>query len=95
MIRSGFLLLLLLLAPATARAECQREERAAMARQGYTAPQINAVCELTEEDFPEPAAGTAAYCETGDSFCPLDAPTSIGTPCTCATQYGTVTGVAE
>jgi hypothetical protein len=95
MIRSGFLLLLLLLAPVVARAECQREERAAMARQGYTAPQIDAVCDLAEEDFPEPAAGTAAYCETDGSFCPLSTPTAIGTPCTCATQYGTVPGVAE
>jgi hypothetical protein len=95
MIRFGLLLLLLLLAPVAARAECQREERAAMARQGYTPPQIDAVCELTEDDFPEPAAGTAAYCETDDGFCPLATPTPIGTPCSCATQYGSVPGVAE
>jgi hypothetical protein len=95
MIRFGLLLLLLLLAPVAARAECQREERAAMARQGYTPPQIDAVCDLTEDDFPEPAAGTAAYCETDDGFCPLATPTPIGTPCSCATQYGSVPGVAE
>jgi hypothetical protein len=95
MIRLGLLLLLLLLAPAAARAECQREDRAAMARQGYTPPQINAVCDLTEDDFPEPAAGTAAYCETDNGFCPLATPTPIGTPCSCATQYGAVSGVAQ
>jgi len=64
-------------------------------RQGYTAPQINAVCGLTEDDFPEPAAGTAAYCETDDGFCPLPTPAPIGTPCSCATQYGAMPGVAE
>lgn len=95
MIRFGFLLLLLLLAPDAARGECEREDRAAMARRGYTPQAIEAVCDLTEDDFPEPAAGTAAYCETDDGFCPLPTPAPIGTPCSCATQYGAMPGVAE
>lgn len=95
MIRSGFLLLLLLLTPTVARAECEREERAALARQGYTPAQVDAVCDITEDDFPEPAAGIATYCETDGGFCPLAAPTAIGTPCSCATQYGATPGTAE
>jgi hypothetical protein len=95
MIRFGFLLLLLLSAPLTARAECEPEERAALARQGYTPSQVDAVCDITEDDFPAPAAGTATYCETDDGFCPLATPTPIGTPCSCATQYGAVPGTAE
>jgi hypothetical protein len=95
MIRFGFLLLLLLLVPDVARAECEREERAALARRGYTPAQIDAVCDITEEDLPEPAAGTATYCETEETFCPLDAPMPIGTPCSCATQYGAAPGTAE
>ena len=95
MIRFGFLLLALLLVPAVARAECGREERAALARQGYTPAQIDARCDVTEDDFPEPAAGTASYCETVDSFCPLDTSTPIGASCSCATQYGVVPGIAE
>jgi hypothetical protein len=95
MIRSGFLMLLLLLAPTLARAECDREERAALARQGSTPAQVDAACDITEDDFPEPAAGSATYCETDESFCPLDSPTPIGSPCTCATQYGVIEGTAE
>jgi hypothetical protein len=95
MIRFGLLLLPLLMASTLARAECTREDRGTLAQRGYDLDEIEAVCKLTDDDFPEPAAGTANYCETQDSFCPLSTPAPIGSPCTCATQYGAIPGVAE
>jgi len=95
MIRFGLLLLLCLMAAAPARAECTREDRGVLARGGYDIDDIEAVCDLTEDDIPEPAAGAASYCDTEEGFCPLSAPAAVGAPCTCPTQYGAMPGVTE
>ena len=95
MIRLGSVFALLLLCT-SAHAECTDEERAAMARRGDSARQVNAFCQLREDDFPAPAAGaTATDCNTPQNFCPLPSPAPAGADCTCPSPAGPVPGVAE
>ena len=95
MIRLGSIFALLLL-PTSVHAECTREERAAMARRGYSAEQVNAFCRVGEDAFPPPAAGaTATYCETPQNFCPLPGPAPAGSDCSCPSPAGRIPGVAE
>jgi hypothetical protein len=96
MIRLGSVFALLLLSlPASVRAECTREERAVMARQGNDRAQIDKLCKLGEDDFPPPAAGTATYCETPQNFCPLAGPAPVGAGCSCPSPTGPLPGIAE
>jgi len=97
MIRLGSVFALLLLSLSTSvHAECTREERAVMARQGYDRKQIDKLCKFEEDDFPPPAAGAAAiYCETPQNFCPLASPAPAGAGCSCPSPTGPVPGIAE
>jgi len=95
MIRLGSVFALLLLCTSV-HAECTDDERAAMARRGYSAQEVNAFCQLGEDDFPPPAAGaTATYCETPQNFCPLPGPAPAGSDCSCPSPTGPMPGVAE
>jgi hypothetical protein len=89
------LALLLLLVPAAAHAECAREDRVQMTRLGYSQAQIESLCSVEEDPFPLPEGATANYCVTDSGFCPLIAPEPAGKECTCATQFGPLTGVTE
>jgi hypothetical protein len=95
MIRYG-LLLALLLTSTVAHADCaDDEEREALTRQGLSSAEIDAICNLRETDFPDPAGAIATYCETDGAFCLLAAPVPAGAECTCATPRGPMPGVAE
>jgi hypothetical protein len=95
MIRLGSVFALLLLSN-SAHAECTKEDRASLARLGYSRSQIDRLCKLGEDDFPPPAAGaTATYCNTQQTFCPLPAPAPAGTGCTCSSPAGPLPGITE
>jgi hypothetical protein len=95
MIRLGSVFALLLLSTSV-HAECTREDRASLARLGYSRAQIDLLCKLGEDDFPPPAAGaTATYCNTRESFCPLPAPAPAGADCSCSSPAGPLPGTAE
>ena len=95
MIRLGSVIALLLLSTSV-HAECTREDRASLARLGYSRAQIDLLCKLGEDDFPPPAAGaTATYCNTRESFCPLQAPAPAGTGCTSSSPAGPLPGITE
>jgi hypothetical protein len=96
MIRLGSVSALLLLSLSTSvHAECTREERATLARQGNDREQIDKLCKLGEDDFPPPAAGTATYCSTPQNFCPLAGPAPVGARCSCPSPTGPQSGIAE
>jgi hypothetical protein len=94
MIRLGSVFALLLLST-TVHAECTKEERAAMTRQGYSREQIDILCKLGEDDLPPPAAAPATYCDTPQNFCPLASPEPAGTSCSCPSPAGPLPGITE
>ena len=94
MIRLGSVFALLLLSTSV-HAECTREERAVMTRQGYDRKQIDKLCKFEEDDVPPPAAGAATYCDTPQNFCPLASPAPAGAVCSCPSPTGPVPGIAE
>jgi hypothetical protein len=94
MVRLGSLFALLLLST-SAYAECTKEERASLARLGYGRDQIDLFCRQGQDYFPPPAAGTATYCATQETFCPLATPAPAGTGCTCSSPGGPLPGIAE
>ena len=94
MIRLGSVFALLLLSTSV-HAECTRDERAVMARQGYDRKQIDKLCKFEEDDLPPPAAGTATYGDTPQNFWPLASPAPAGAGCSCPSPTGPVPGIAE
>ncbi len=94
MIRLGSVLALLLLSTSV-HAECTRDDRASLARLGYSRAQIDRLCKLREDDFPPPAGATATYCNTPETFCPLPTPAPAGTGCICSSPAGPLPGITE
>jgi len=93
--RHQALLLVLLLAPAAAHADCTGEDRVDMVQMGMTDEQIDAICNIRPEAAGPTRDGDAFYCDTTDGYCPLPDAAAPGVACSCDTAYGPVPGVTE
>jgi hypothetical protein len=70
MIRFGCMLVLLM-APVAAYAECSSEDRIDLAQMGYSEAQIDAQCNSGQNAFAPPQSPEATYCKTQYGYCPL------------------------
>ena len=87
--------LILLMAPIAAHAECSSEDRIDLAQMGYSEAQIDAQCNSGQNAFAPTQGSEAAYCKTQYGYCPLPSSTVAGSSCVCESELGTLPGIAE
>ena len=88
-------MLVLLIAPIAAHAECSSEDRIDLAQMGYSEAQIDAQCNSGQNAFAPPQGQAASYCKTQYGYCQVPSSTAAGDSCVCESDYGPLPGIAE